>query len=83
MIEVKQLEYLEMPQGVEEFFLVRQNEEGLIIMEWYQKYDEEWFSNLIHNFTNRTPYDETKVLEEVELSVPGVTTLFVEEGTFY
>ena len=83
-MEVKQLQFGEIPEGVDEFWLIRKDFVGEIILEHYKKaHKKEWNSEEVHSFYKWTPFDREGVLKEAETFLKKNSTLYVEEETFW
>ena len=84
MKDIKYLETFELPKGEEEFWLIRQDQDMDLILEFYQKKEDgDWDSECIHVFKEYTPYDKELVLKEAESFINEVNTLYIEEETFW
>ena len=83
-MEVKQLQFGEIPEGVDEFWLIRKDFDGEIILEQYKKnYKKEWDFEEIHCFYKWTPFDRKGVLKEAETFLKKNSTVYVEDETFW
>ena len=84
MMEIKELQFGEIPEGVNEFFLIRKDFDGQLILELYKRnYKKEWDCEEIHCFFDWTSYDKDEVLKEAEDVLQRQTTIYVEDETFW
>ena len=76
MLEVKELQFGDIPEGVNEFFLIRKDFDLQIILERYEKNNKGvWDFEEIHCFWDWTPYDKEQVLKEAESFLQNQTIL--------
>lgn len=87
MKDIKYVNCDELPKGEKEFWLIRQNQELNLILEFYERKGEyDWDSECIYVF-EETPCDKELVLKKAKSIIKKYDILcdilYIEEDTFW